>query len=160
MEYNATSGAWLNAENVEDGETVKLVNECVMQTSKFKDDEGNPKMENVVKARFESMDEPVNMRLNWTTVYGLVEAFGKDSKMWIGHKLIAKTKDATTGISVYLIPEGSKLVRNEKKRWEVRREVEEVEEKPKIKSKKVSIEPVDIRDMDFTPAEERTEETE
>lgn len=121
MEYNNLQGAWLDTETVEDGQKVKLINECVAQTSKFKDDEGNPKTENVVKARFQGMEETVNMRLNWTTVYALIEAFGKESKNWIGHTLVAKPKDATTGISVYLVPEGFEMVRNEKKRWEIRK---------------------------------------
>ena len=121
MEYNITSGAWLKNEDVADGAKIKLVSECKQTVSRFKDDEGNAKTDNEVKANVEGKDEPVNMRLNWTTIYALVEAFGKDSKDWIGHVLIAKPKDATTGVSLYLIPEGFELVRNEQKRWTIRK---------------------------------------
>lgn len=121
MEYNTVSGAWLKVDDSLDGKKVKLINECVKTESRFKDEDGTPKIENQVKAQIEGQNEPVNMRLNWTTVYGLIEAFGKDSKSWIGHNLVARVKDATTGQSVYLIPEGSELYRNEEKRWAIRK---------------------------------------
>ncbi len=122
MEYNTTTGAWLNVENVKDGQKVKLINECTQVLSRFKNEKtGEPKMENQVKAQFQGMDSPVNMRLNWTTIYGLIHAFGKESKSWIGHTLTAMVKDATTGQSVYLIPEGYELVRNEEKRWTIKK---------------------------------------
>lgn len=121
MEYNSTTGAWLKVDEVKDGTKVKLVNECVKVESRFKDEDGTPKTENQVKAQFEGASEPVNMRLNWTTVYGLIEAFGKESKSWIGQPLTAMVKDATTGQSIYLIPEGSELIRDENKRWTIRK---------------------------------------
>lgn len=121
MEYNAAAGAWLNTEKVEDGAKVKLVSECAMVVSRFKDDDGNPKTDNNVKVQFAGEKESVNMRLNWTTVYGLIAAFGKESKDWMGHTLTAHPKDATTGISIYLVAEGFELFRNDKKRWEIRK---------------------------------------
>lgn len=120
MEYNNVSGAWLKVDDSLDGKKIKLLNECVTVESRFKNEDGSPKTENQVKAQFESGD-PVNMRLNWTTVYGLIEAFGKESKSWIGHTLTARVKDATTGQSIYLIPDGFELVRNEEKRWTIRK---------------------------------------
>lgn len=116
-----TSGAWLDKEKVIDGQKVKLVSECIKKDSKFKDDEGNPQIANEVKAHFDGAESPVNMNLNWTTVYALAEAFGKESKNWIGNSLTAKVKDATTGVSVYLIPEGFELVRGEDKRWTIKK---------------------------------------
>lgn len=105
-----------------DGKKVKLVNECTQVVSRFKDEKtGEPKTENQVKGRVQGQEEVVNMRLNWTTVYGLVEAFGKESKEWIGKTLTAKVKDATTGQSLYLIPEGFELYRNEEKRSAIRK---------------------------------------
>lgn len=121
MEYNTTaSGPWLKVDDSYDGKKVKLINECVKVESRFKDDDGNAKIENQVKAQFDG-EEPVNMRLNWTTVYAMVDAFGKDSNQWIGHTLTARVKDATTGQSIYLVPEGFELVRDENKRWAIRR---------------------------------------
>ena len=123
MEYN-TTGAFYKTENVKDGQKVKLTGECVKAESRFKDEEGNAKTENQVKARFQGHDSDVSLRLNWTTVYGLAEAFGKESKDWIGRTLTAMVKDATTGQSLYLIPEGSELVRDENKRWTIKRGAE------------------------------------
>ena len=121
MEYALTTGSWLKTDQVTDGQKVTFVNECMNQPSKFENDDGSPKTENVVKARFEGMDEVVNMRVNWTSIHALIEAFGKDSKNWIGKPLTAKPKDATTGISIYLLPDGFELGRNKDKRWEIRR---------------------------------------
>lgn len=120
MEYHTTTGAWLKVEDSLSGKKVKLINECVQTQSKFLKDDGTPKTENVVKVQFEGQ-EPVNMRLNWTTVFALVEAFGKESKTWIGHTLTAQVKDMTTGQTVYLIPEGCELYRDESKRWAIRK---------------------------------------
>lgn len=132
MEYNQTTGAWLKVEDVKDGQKVKLINECVKVESRFKEEDGTPKTENQVKAQFQGMREPVNMRLNWTTVYGLIDAFGKESKSWIGKTLTAMVKDATTGQSIYLIPEGSELYRNEEKRWAIRKVKQDVVPEPEI----------------------------
>lgn len=126
MEYSTTTGAWLKVEDNLNGKKVKLINECVMVESRFKDDKtGEPKTENQVKVQVEGAAEPVNARLNWTTVNGLKEAFGRESKGWIGHALTAMVKDATTGQSLYLIPEGSELYRNEEKRWAIRKVAKE-----------------------------------
>lgn len=148
MEYNTSLGGnWLTKVvpdlDTLEGKRVKLMNECVKVESRFKDDEGNAQVENQVKARFEHMKEIVNMRLNWTTVYALVEAFGKDSKDWMGKVLIARVKDATTGQSVYLIPEGFELIRDpETKRWTIKR----IEQNNHVEMDSVA-------DMDFSAKE-------
>ena len=51
----------------------------------------------------------------------LRDAFGPDSKDWIGKVLTVRVKDATTGQSAYLLPEGFELYRNEEKRWAIRK---------------------------------------
>ena len=124
MKYNATTGAWLDKEDVTDGQKVKLVSECIKKDSKFTNPDGTPQVANEVKVQFEGMEEPVNMNLNWTTVYALIEAFGDDSTNWMGHTLTARPKDATTGTSVYLVPEGFELYRNDDKRWAIRKSEE------------------------------------
>lgn len=121
MQYNSTTGSWLNKDKVEEGQRVKLVSECTKKESKFTNPDGTPQVANEVKAQFEGMTEPVNMNLNWTTVYALIEAFGDESKNWMGHTLTAKIKDATTGVSIYLVPDGFELARNEDKRWTIRK---------------------------------------
>lgn len=126
MEYNSTTGAWLKVDDTLDGKKAKLISECIMVESRFKDEKtGGPKTENQVKVQFEHLVEPINARLNWTTINGLKEAFGRESKNWIAHPLTAKVKDATTGQSLYLIPGGFELYRNEEKRWAIRKQAVE-----------------------------------
>ena len=126
MEYNkGTSGAWIDADSVKTDDKVKIVSECTKQESRFKDKEGNLKTENIVKVRFQGADESKNMRLNWTTIYGLIDAFGKDSEEWIGKVLTLKTIDAMVGDTMrtimYLIPEGFELKKTEEKKMVISR---------------------------------------
>jgi hypothetical protein len=55
----------------------------------------------------------VNIALNRATIYGLIDAFGSDSKEWIGKTLTAQTeKMIVAGRNVralYLIPENFEL---------------------------------------------------
>lgn len=125
MEYNKSlGGAWLDADKVVDGSKVKIINETVKRDSQFKDEDGNAKQENVAKVQFDGQD-PVNMRLNWTTIYGLIDAFGNDSKAWIGNTLTARVKEAVVGDKVrtiiYLVANGFELVKNEEKKLEIRK---------------------------------------
>jgi hypothetical protein len=128
MEYNKSlGGAWLDADKVVDGSKMKIINETVKRDSQFKDEDGVPKTENVAKVQFEGQD-PVNMRLNWTTIYGLIDAFGNDSKAWIGNPLTARVKEAVVGDKVrtiiYLIANGFELVKNDEKKLEIRKVAE------------------------------------
>lgn len=127
MIYNTQpSGAWLNNEKVVDGTRVKLVTECVEQVSRFKDEKtGEFKRENLAKLQFQGAPEPVNARINWTTIKGLIDAYGKDSSHWMGHVLTARVKDATQGVSLYLLADGYELYRDDKKRWAIRKEIKE-----------------------------------
>jgi hypothetical protein len=124
MEYTKSlGGAWLDADKVVDGSKVKILNETVKRDSQFKDDEGNAKTKNVAKVQFAGQQQ-VNMRLNWTTIYGLIDAFGNDSKNWIGKPLTAQVKEAVVGDKVrtiiYLIADGFELVKNDEKKLEIR----------------------------------------
>lgn len=131
MEYSKSlGGAWLDAEKVEDGSKVKIVSECQKRDSRFKDAEGNAKTENVAKVQVQDATESVNMRLNWTTIYGLIDAFGNDSKNWMGHALTARVKEAVVGDTVrtiiYLIADGFELVKNEEKKLEIRKKAVDI----------------------------------
>jgi len=127
MEYTKSiGGAWLDADTVKDGTRAKIINECEKQLSSFKDPKtGEPKVQNVAKVQLEGEPAPVNMRFNWTTIYGLIDAFGKESRSWIGQPLTVKTVEAMVGDTirtiVYLIPEGFELTKNEEKKLEIRR---------------------------------------
>lgn len=131
MEYTkSVSGAWLDADKIESGVKAKLVSEVEKKESRFKDPEGNAKTENVGKIRLQGADEAVNIRLNWTSVYGLIDAHGSDSKDWIGKILTVKTLDAMVGDTmrtiVYLVPEGFELAKNEEKKMVIRK-IEKIE---------------------------------
>jgi hypothetical protein len=124
MEYNkGTTGNWLNADTLQTDAKVKILTECVKQESKFKDKDGNSKSENIVKVRVQGADNSVNMRLNWATIYGFIEAYGTDSKGWVGKIATAKTVDAMVGDTmrtiVYLIPDGFELKKNEEKKLNI-----------------------------------------
>jgi hypothetical protein len=126
MEYSKSAGgAWVDAEKLKDGGKVALVSECAKQESRFKNKDGEPKTENVAKVRVQGDQQTYNMRLNWTTVYGLIDAFGKESKEWIGKVLTVKMLDALVGDKmqtiIYLIPEGFELGKNEDKKMEIRK---------------------------------------
>lgn len=129
MEYTKSAGAWVDTDSVKDGTKVKLLTEVVKQESKFKDSEGNVKTENVATARFQGQDAPVNVRLNWTTIYGLIDAFGKESKDWVDKVLTVKKREQSVGDKVYdvlyYIPDGFELIKNAEKRLEVRKIGEE-----------------------------------
>lgn len=140
MEYTKSAGGkWANADEIQDGIKAKILTECVKQESRFKDAEGNAKTENVAKVRFAGAEEAVNMRLNWTTIYGLIDAFGNDSKNWMGHTLSVKTIDAMVGDTmrtiVYLIPEGFELAKNEEKKLVIRKQTKQ--EPPAIVAKDI-----------------------
>lgn len=126
MLYSKTVGSWLDADTIEDGTKAKIVSECIRQDSQFKDEKtGKQKTENVAKVQFQGKSEASNMRLNWTTIFGLIEAFGEDSKNWMGHTLTARVKEGVVGDKVrtiiYLIPDGFELVKNAEKKLEIRR---------------------------------------
>jgi hypothetical protein len=126
MEYNkGQGGAWVDVEKLKDGGKVKLVSECTKQESRFKNKDGEPKTENVAKVRVQGDQQTYNMRLNWATVFGLVDAFGKESKEWIDKVLTVKLVEALVGDTmrtiVYLIPEGFELAKNEEKKLEIRK---------------------------------------
>lgn len=125
-EYSKSlGGAWVDADKIIDGSKVKIVSECEKRESNFKDKEGNAKVENVAKVRFQGDTDSKNMRINWATIYGLIDAFGTDSKLWVNHVLTARTMDAMVGDTmrtiVYLVADGFELAKNEEKKLVIRK---------------------------------------
>lgn len=121
MEYEKSAGGtWIDADKVISGTKAKLVSEVVKQDSKYKDPDGNAKTENIGKIRLQGAETSVNIRLNWTNIYALIDAFGKDSKEWVGKILTLKTVDAMVGDTmrtiIYTIPDGFELRKNEEKK--------------------------------------------
>jgi hypothetical protein len=103
-------GAWAKAADLKEGQKAKIVDECAPIESQFTDDKGNKKTQDVCKVRFQGMEDALNVSLNRATIKGLVEAFGADSKAWIGNVLTVHTeKVAVAGkrvTALYLVPEG------------------------------------------------------
>lgn len=125
MDYNkARGGKWANTDDLRDGMTASIVDECKKEESRFKDKDGNPKVENIAKVQFEGMPEAVNTRINWTTINGLIDAYGKRSEDWIHKTLTVKLVDAMVGDTMrtimYLVPEGFQLAKTPDRKLVIR----------------------------------------
>ena len=110
-------GAWLKGAEVVTGSRCKLVGETEPQASQFKDKNGNMKMQDVSKVRFENGTDALNISLNRATISGLVDAFGEDSKDWIGKVLTAHTEKVMVAgkrvTAVYLLADGYQVGEDE-----------------------------------------------
>lgn len=100
-------GAWVKASEVVSGTKAKLVSETVPQPSEFG-------QQDVAKIRFQGeQGEAKNIRVNKPSINALVDAFGEDSKAWIGNLLTAHTEKMLVGgkrvTALYLIPEGYEI---------------------------------------------------
>ena len=107
---NFVGGAWIKKGEVKSGTKGKLVSETEPQPSNFKNDKGEVQMQDVAKIRLDGATEAVNISLNRATISGLVDAFGEDSKNWIGKELTIITERSTfggkRGYSIYLLADG------------------------------------------------------
>lgn len=108
---STVSGAWVKAKDVVSGTKCKLVTETVPSEGSF---EGKTIKNNVAKIRFQGQEgEAKNVNVNKPSINGLVDAFGTDSKGWIGKLLTAQTEKMIVGgkrvTGLYLIPEGYEL---------------------------------------------------
>lgn len=106
-------GAWVKGQDVVSGTNCRLVSETEAQPSQFKDKNGNVKMQDVSKIRFEGGTDSLNISLNRATINALVDAFGEDSKLWINKELIASTEKVMVAgkrvTVVYLLPKGYEI---------------------------------------------------
>jgi hypothetical protein len=115
---NFIGGAWIKKGEVISGTKAKLVSETEPQPSNFKNDKtGETQMQDVAKIRLEGGTEAVNIALNRATISGLVDAFGEDSKNWIGKPLTVITEKSSyggkRGYSIYLLAEGYEMNEDE-----------------------------------------------
>ena len=114
---NFVGGSWVKGSEVVSGSKVKIVSETEPQPSKFTNKDGSVKMQDVAKVRFQGADEAKNMNLNRATINGLVDAFGEDSKKWIGQVLTAITEKMVVAgkrvTAVYLLADGYELKEDE-----------------------------------------------
>ncbi len=89
------AGKWAKAAEIKSGSRAKILDEATRSVSSFKNPDGSEKMQTVARVRFEGVDEPLNVNLNRATIYGLIDAFGTESKGWVGHALTAHTEKTT-----------------------------------------------------------------
>ena len=112
----ATTGAWIKGSELEGISTAKIVSETKAQPSSFTNKDGSVKEHNVCKIRFAGKDDVYNISLNKTTLNGLVDALGEDSKEWINKELTVETEKGRVGgvtrIYIFLIPDGYEKVDN------------------------------------------------
>lgn len=114
MQYTKSSGvggAWVKGSEVVSGTKCKLVSETAPQPSEF----GS---QDVAKIRFKGEEgEPKNVRINKPSINALIDAFGDDSKAWIGNILTAVTEKMVVSgkrvTALYLVPEGYSLGEDE-----------------------------------------------
>ena len=112
---SGVSGAWIKAKDVVSGTKCKLVSETEPSESVW---EGKTIKNNVAKIRFQGQEgEASNVNVNRPSINGLVDAFGEDSKLWIGQLLTAHTEKMLVGgkrvTALYLIPEGYEVGEDE-----------------------------------------------
>lgn len=147
MEFEKTGGvggAWAKASEIVSGTLVKLITEATVS-------EGEYGSQTVAKARFKGAEEAVNIRINKPTINGLIDAFGKDSKAWIGKVMTAVTEKAIVGgkrvTIMYLVPEGFALKEDDGGYMIVAPAAEG--EKPHVRSKEEVVEDIDIMAVPF-----------
>lgn len=137
-------GAWVKASEVVSGTPVKLITEATESESEFG-------KQVTAKAHFKGADEAVNLRINKPTLNGLIDAFGKDSKEWIGKVMTAVTEKAIVGgkrvTIMYLVPEGFALKEDDGGYMVVAPAVEG--EKPRVRSKEEVEEDIDLSAVPF-----------
>lgn len=118
MQYqksSGVSGGWVKASEVVSGTKAKLVSETVPSESVW---EGKTIKNNVAKIRFQGQEgEAKNVNVNKPSINGLIDAFGTDSKDWIGKVLTAHTEKMLVGgkrvTALYLIPDGFEIAEDE-----------------------------------------------
>ena len=113
MQYeksNNISGKWLKGSEIKSGSIGKLVSETTRSAGQYKNEDGSAKMQDVAKIQLEDTNEPLNVRINRSSLNALIDAFGKDSIKWQGHSLTVETEKGRVGgkavVYVYLIPNG------------------------------------------------------
>ena len=110
-------GNWVKGKDIPQGVKAKLVSETIPRPSNYLTKDGSPKIQNIAKVRFEGSPDALNMNINRTNLDGLIDAFGEDSKNWIGKVLTVQTENVRVGgkmqTAVYLLPEGYELRNDE-----------------------------------------------
>lgn len=107
------SGVWAKGKDLLNAKKAKIISETNPIPSRFQNEDGTTKMQDVCKIRFEGVQGEFNISLNRATINALVEAFGEDSKSWIDKVLSVNVLEGSKGFSIYLIPEGFTRTRDD-----------------------------------------------
>src|SRR3990167_2381131 len=127
-EYTKTqfvSGGWVKTSELKNETKAKIKNEVVPVQSQFKDKNGNEKKQDVGKVLFQGQKEAVNVNINRATIFGLIDAFGNDSKNWIDQVLTVHTEKVMVAgkrvTALYLVPKGYSVHENDEGYIEIRK---------------------------------------
>jgi hypothetical protein len=109
-------GKFIDKQLLKNGMKAVILNETMSYPSKFTNPKtGEQQMQHIAKIKVEGIEGEFNTNLNMTTIKGLINAFGEESKNWQGNSLTVEVKDTINGLAVFLLADGYKLVRNEDK---------------------------------------------
>lgn len=101
-----TGGVWVDKSKLKTGMRAKIVSETNPEPSKWKDDDGNFKTQDVCRVKFEGLNDIVKTSLNRVTINALVDAFGTDSKSWMNKTLTVDIRKLDGKVYLYLVPQG------------------------------------------------------
>lgn len=100
-------GAWLDKKTLKNGDVAKLLTEAI-------EVEGQNGKQIVAKIKIKGNNEEFNVAINKPSKNALIEAFGEDSKDWVGKILGIQTEKGIfagkRGIALYLIPDGFEVI--------------------------------------------------
>src|SRR3990167_3163703 len=106
----SVSGNWIKGKDIVSGTKAKLVSETNPMPSQFTNKDGSVKMQEAAKIKVQGSNEDMNISINRASINALVDAFGEDSKDWIGKILTLITEKVSVGgqrkTALYLVPEG------------------------------------------------------
>lgn len=150
-------GAWAKGSEIT-AKKARIVSETNPIPSSFQNKDGSTKMQDVCRVQFQGANEPLNVSLNRATINALVEAYGEDSKEWIGHVLSVETETVRVAgkkvVALYLIPEGFKKTDDENgyaviARVGVIEQLENEERGPRQPTEKAEDDEITVEDIPF-----------
>lgn len=106
-----TGGKWLDKSKLKTGMRVKIVSETNPEPSKWTEEDGTPKTQDVCQVKVEGLDVS-KIALNRLTINALVEAYGSDSKSWIDKVMTIDVSKRDGKIYLYFVPQGYKCTQD------------------------------------------------
>ena len=113
----SVSGEWIKGKDIVSGTKAKLTAETNPMPSQFTNKDGSVKMQDASKIKVQGSTGEMNISINRASINALVDAFGEDSKQWIGKILTLITEKVSVGgqrkTALYLVPEGFEVGEDE-----------------------------------------------